>query len=1036
PLKSVAIETVTVSDPQAVFAAKGDGYSLILPKPGEYTLTLAFSVRVDSKPGIRKIEFGIPPTAVSRLELTIPEKDLQVEVMPKMAATVATPEGENTKLLAFVGNAADVSVTWMPPVSKVAKGEAVTIASQAMHVELGERILRLDTAISYKIERNEEDAFRVRVPTDMRLLSVKGGNIREWNTENNVLLVKLHSAVKDSYALALRFERVLTTTPEKLEVPFPAVLGVLREDGYITVAQEAALRLRVESSGGLSQIDPRELPEALKRANLLACFRYLAQPVTLALKIESVLPQIQSDVKAVASLGLDEDAMLGWVEYQIAKVGIFTLRLKFENRWEPVTIGEPQTVEDFQTAADGQYKVLTVNLKNKAFGTFRLPFKLTGAGRAAPGQLTLEAPQVLDTQQDKGLFGVSAPKAFKLTTLDRNKMSSANVQLLYATGLLSQLPADFDLPLAYSYNQQPANVKVSLERRPTEIRPTGYHTVIISEAGLEMTHKLEFVVDFAAVDKLQFSAPTDLDKKLLDVKCPGLKERKIVGTKDNRSIWEISLQDKVMGSVSVTIAHKENLKWLEPEKPQDIKIPDIHAENANPQRGYVAVRKESALEITALDPEKQGFQLLEAANLPVEMRSSNVYLAYQYVEPGHELGLRLTRHEPLEVAKVVVDLMVVTFVVSEEMKLTARAELWVENTKSEQFLELKLWDKEASVRAVAVNGVPGEQYKREGGGTLVKLPSGGGPFPVLIIYSVPLGAADAKLGALGRLAIRTPEVLEGDPTSKQGGAGGGRVPVNKVEAELYVPPEYAYMGFSGTLHPRSEDDYESRTLAWINSVVGAQRQGGDRDRGLLRSFPTEGRLFRFQTLAPIGTVSFSYCGRKLFWLLDILVFIAALALGWYVTSQRHGKPGEPKGEARHRLPLPRLWTCLAFILIPLCVRWFAISDFREPFTAWYWAGLVLAAAFLAVRLKTSWLAWREARLASGPDPFLEEAPEHPAGPETPVAPAEAKAETEAEPANATEAEPPPAAPPGPAEAPKDSGDKKKDDGAAPKGGKK
>ena len=59
---------------------------------------------------------------------------------------------------------------------------------------------------------------------------------------------------------------------------------------------------------------------------------------------------------------------------------------------------------------------------------------------AHAGQLTLESLQIVDTQQDRGLLGISAPKAFKLTTVERTKMVSANVQLLFATGLLSQLP--------------------------------------------------------------------------------------------------------------------------------------------------------------------------------------------------------------------------------------------------------------------------------------------------------------------------------------------------------------------------------------------------------------------------------------------------------------------------------------------------------------------------------------------------------------------------------------------------------------------
>ena len=966
PLKNVAVESVSISDPQALFAPKGDGYVLILPRPGDYTLTLAFSVRVDSKPGQRKIEFGIPPTAVSRLELLIPEKDLRVEVVPKMAATVATPEENSTRVLAFVGNADQVAVTWMPPMSKVEKGEAIIIAAQAVHVELGERILRLETTINYKIERNEEDMFRIRMPADMRLLSVKGNNIREWTPENGVLLVRLHSATKDTYALALRFERILEKTPDTLEVPFPATVATLREDGYVTLAHEAGLRLRIENSSGISQIDPRELPDALKRPNLLASFRYLAHPLSLLLKVEAVLPQIQSSVTAVSSLGVDEDGINGFVDYQIAKVGIFTAKLKFENRWEIVTVGDPQTVEDFQTVVDGQYKILTVNLKNKALGTFRLPFKLSGPSRASPGELTLESVQVLDTQQDKGLFGISAPKAFKLTTVEKTKMASANVQLLFSAGLLSQLPGDFEMPLAYSYTQQPASVKISLERRQTEIRAIGFHTVIISEAGMEMTHKLEYFIEFAGVDKLQFSLPSTLDDKLFDVKCPGFKEKKKSGSLNGRSTWEILLQDKVLGAVPLTIIHKENLQGLEPGKPLEIIIPDIRAEDVKSQTGFIAVRKESALEI---EPKTSNLEPLEQINLPPELRSNsvspggNVYLAFKYFQPDHTLALKLIRHVPIEMTNTVVDLIRATFVVSEEKTLTVQTELWLENAKGEQFLALGLPAK-AKIRALAVNGVSVTPLQREGGGTLVKLASNAtasassAPIPVQIIYSLEPESA-GKMGWFGSLEVKALEVL-------------GGVPVNKIEAYLYVPEEYAYMGFGGTLHLRPPTDSTSNTLARIISrPVQVKDNAGQfaSPRPLLGEFVTQGRLFSFQTLAPLGSISLNYCDRKLFWIFDALVFCGVLAAGWFLLKRTAScSPGGGRGtDARVLL------NCTVLVIVPLCLNWLISSDAAEPFAAWVCAGAVLSAAALFSCARNSWNARREAKLATAPDPFLEDA---------------------------------------------------------------
>ena len=952
PLKNVAVETVQTSDPAAVFAPKGDGYVLIVPKPGDYSLTLAFSARIEATPGKRTLGFGIPPTAVSRLELLIPEKDLRVEVTPKMAATISKPEQDATRLLAFVGNSNQVTVTWMPPEDKIEKGEALVIASQTMFAELGERILRLNTALAFKIERHETDTFRVRLPADMRLLSVKGDNVREWTTEQGQLNVRLHSAVKDTYALTLRFERILEQTPSEMDVPFPATLNTLREDGYVAVAGEPSLRVRVESSSGLSQVDPRELPQGLATPRLLAGFRYLAHPLALKLRIETVSPQIQSQTATVVSLGLDEDVLFGIVDYQISKVGIFSAQLRFPARWEVASVGDKQTVEDFQVAAEAAQKLLTVNLKNQAIGAFRLPFRFTAPGSAAPGEATVEPVQVVGTQQDKGLFGVSAPKAFKLTTIERAKAASANVQALAASGLLAQLPPDFDLPLAYSYTQSPASVKLSLERRKTEISVTGYHVATVTDAGLKVSHQLKYFIEYAAVDKLRFSIPRALDERIHVPPFAALKEKKRVEEKDGRSVWELTLQDKVIGPLAVLIEHEEDLKGLEPEKPQDVPIADVRAEEVKSQQGYVTVRKEGALEIA---PQAENLEPIEAASLPAELRQSNLYLSFRYYQPARSLTLKLTRHVPVALTATVVDLLRITAVVSQERRLTVRALFWVE-TRGEQYLELALPDKTV-IRALTVNGAAVSPFQRKDGGTLVKLAAGapGQPFPLDLVYHQPLGEESDKLGALGRLSLKSPGVL-------------GGVAVNKIEFDLYAPEEYAYLRFGGTLHPRPRG--VSNTLAWIlrwgvQPEIAAGGSEFPTPPPPLGQFTTQGKLFRFQTLAPEGELRFFYCDRKLYWLFDFLVLAACLAGGAAWMRAR---------------PASRLWIALGLILVPLCLAWFAVGDGAEPFVSATLGGALLAAGLLASYLKRTWVAWREARLAAAPDPFLEEGPEKPAGP--------------------------------------------------------
>jgi hypothetical protein len=78
PLRGVAVESIELSSPAALIVASEDGYTLLLPEAGHYEAKLRLAVRVAREPGRKSLAFAIPPAALSRLELTIPEKDARI----------------------------------------------------------------------------------------------------------------------------------------------------------------------------------------------------------------------------------------------------------------------------------------------------------------------------------------------------------------------------------------------------------------------------------------------------------------------------------------------------------------------------------------------------------------------------------------------------------------------------------------------------------------------------------------------------------------------------------------------------------------------------------------------------------------------------------------------------------------------------------------------------------------------------------------------------------------------------------------------
>ncbi|MBI4604822.1 MAG: hypothetical protein HY721_22905, partial [Planctomycetes bacterium] len=909
PFRDAALESIELSDPSALLSLKPGAageHALMLRGPGKCTVKAVLSARVREEPGKRSVAFGMPPTGLSRLELTIPEEDARVDVEPAVAVTQTRAEGKATKVLAFLGSSGQVSVAWTPAPGKAAEGGAVLAADQSVRAYLSERVLKVSTDVTFQSLRGEAAALRVRAPEGLRLIAVKGDGIREWTQEGDVVAVRLHAPLKGApYALSLAFERILDATPETLAVPLPRVEDVIRESGYVVLSNEAGLNVRVARSQGLSQLDREEVPEPL-RAGLGVGFRYLAHPLALELAVERILPVVRSFTTSVVSLGREEDVWVGWVDYAIAKAGVFRLELRVPRRWTVASIGDPSTVEDHQSSEAGEARSIKLSLKSKALGSFRLPFRLTAEGSAQPGEATHVPPAVVGSVEDRGLLGVSAPKALEVSTAAREKMTSADVDELFRSGVLAQVGSGSGMPLAYSYREAPASVRIKLEAKKTQIDLLAQHLVEISDGAVRATHILDFEVLYAAADRLTFTAPAALDA-LLKVEAKERKEVRRAPGAGGRTLWEVLLQAPALGTVTVTVTHETDLKALEPGRPFTYAVPVLHAGEADlgSEKGFVALRKEGTLEVA---PQATAMEAIDASDLPDKLRRGQVYGAFRYFAREPALTLSLTRYEQRPLAAAIVNLLKAESVLSEEGKLKTRAALFVQNAER-QFLELKL-PEGASVLSLTVAGRQEQPRKRKDGpGVLVPVPTAAGAgatFPVALVYEETL--ATGALRAAGRTELRTLEVLDG-------------VPVSKVELDLYLPPGFAYLAWEGSLGERSAaaPTLWSRFKALLARAAGSPgavaaqpapapgleppAAGG----ALEVALPTRGSvLHRFETLAPAGALSFVHVSRGLFGLADVLCFAGLAATGYVVLR-------------RTRCPL--FASLCALVLAPLALTW-------------------------------------------------------------------------------------------------------------------
>ncbi len=968
PLSGVAVESVDLGDSKALFATHGKSYGLLLPEKGPYDLKLRFSVKVQSSPGIKKLSFGLPPAGITSLELAIPEADARVDVTPKTAATRITAAEEETLVTTFVGNSSNVEINWMPPIGKAAEDAAVLIAKQYARAYLGERILSLETTIQYDLARGEAPGFKLNVPTidNTRLLYVRGDNIRRWDLEGSVLTVELHSPVKETYSLKLGFERVLPETPEAISVPVPRAEGVLRESGWLALGHDSGLKVNISSSTGYSQLDLGEVPKSIEPDSRVG-FQYLAPPEPLGLSVRKIEPVIHSEVISVVTLGRERDSWVGEINYRIKKAGVFIVALAVPERWSVEEVGSPQDVEDFQISdPDSGLRTITVNLRARQLGAFKLPFKLTAEGSIGEEKVTLSPLFVTGTQQDQGLFGVAAPRSIDLKTVAATGLSSVEQQELVSAGIMSQVSAEAGEPLAYRYSKnsltEKASVELELREKQEEINVISQHLAAVGESGrIKLTHYLDYMILYKERDSLEFTAPSTLDSELR-INGEGIAETPVPEPQDNGlSLWTVKLQSPVQGTVTLSITHEISPEALESGKASEFTIPLVYPrKNFKTRSGFVAVTKVGNLEV---ETSASNLDTIDSSRLDPRIgRRGQVIKAYAYSTKDPELKLSLTRYNPVPLAETAVTLHHIKAVLSRDpCKLHAIATLLVQNS-SAQYLEISL-PEGASLRNVFVNGAPATTKQRKDGGTdLISIPRSKGREAFAVVVDYDQSLSSSPMGSLGGLEIETISIKE---------AKDKPVPVQKIEFDLWVPDEFSYLSWSGNLnrrgrgHPTAFSRLRKLIASPFNLPEADSPHKDPADFSAEDAFrrETQGKaIYSFSCMARTGSLGLSWTTPSILGFTKVLFFAATLIGGSILVRKLSLNPG---------------WTSVNFTWVPLIPAWFLDGPAAETFSAAFFGGVALLLLTAARRLKSAYSQWKLERIALAPDPYLEDTEDQP-----------------------------------------------------------
>jgi len=248
---------------------------------------------------------------------------------------------------------------------------------------------------------------------------------------------------------------------------------------------------------------------------------------------------------------------------------------------------------------------------------------------------------------------------------------------------------------------------------------------------------------------------------------------------NNYVVWRVELQSPTRGFYVLTVT------WDQPRpaKADTMELTGVSAEGVERETGLLAIsvpQRGTPLQVSELNA--ADLQRVDTSDFPDWAGGpdrSNA-LTYRYVRPGYKLALNVQQFGEAEVLQALVDSARLTSVVADDGQMMTEMSLSVRNN-GRQFLEVEL-PAGATVWSAFVAGQPVRPSLREGKLLLPIQQSG-----------TDNGAMAVELTYVGTNAFPRTRATVGfvSPTFD--------VPLKNARWEIYLPPDYDYQDFHGTM---------------------------------------------------------------------------------------------------------------------------------------------------------------------------------------------------------------------------------------------
>ncbi|MEZ4318108.1 MAG: hypothetical protein R3F61_11410 [Myxococcota bacterium] len=332
--QSVAVQKARVGGVDAPLVLENGAYTLVTDKVGRFEVDVEFATGVTTDRGSSGFSFPLQPSGATELTLAVPSaQDLDFTVANARLKQDRV-QGGNRVVEATLPATGSLAVSWQREIQEADKQDARLYSEVHTLVGVGDGLMRATATVNETILFAGIDQVRVKVPSDMTVLDVRGNGLRDWTlADDGTLTALLNYEAEGSYQLVIDMEKVLGTG--KVNAPIVQPLGVERSKGWLGVQALGALEITDDGVKNAAPVDVRTLPGSILGVTgtpVLLGYKYLANNPEIPLSVSEhdevdVLVTLLDQAEATTMFTQDGRRLTS-VRYQVRNNRRQFLRLK------------------------------------------------------------------------------------------------------------------------------------------------------------------------------------------------------------------------------------------------------------------------------------------------------------------------------------------------------------------------------------------------------------------------------------------------------------------------------------------------------------------------------------------------------------------------------------------------------------------------------------------------------------------------------------------------------------------------------------